>query len=420
MKLFVGLDVSSEKLDACLLTDDPSMPILKKGTFPNSLVGASEIKEVTLGYAEKLSISAIIIGMEATSLYSFHPAIFFKEDEELNAYPLTVSVEQPNKIKKYREIFEESKNDQIDAFYIADYFRVGRFTPSILKEEEYLALQHLTRSRLQLVEQLVKTKQHFIENIYYKCNRLSTELKADGGSTSVLSATLVALMTENYSLDELAEMPLEMFADLIQKLGRSRFKNPEQVAKAIAKAIRTSYRLGKTQQGSIDKILGVLARNIRGLEKSIKDLDKAIIDIVLSMPEYKCLESIPGVGPVYAAGIIAEIGQIQRFDDQTKIAKYAGLYWKQNQSGNQASENTPLAKRGNRYLRYYLVEAANSVRNREPEYQAFYKKKYAETPRHKHKRAIVLTARKFVRLVDVLLRNHQLYMPDRRQIENND
>ena len=419
MKLFVGLDVSSEKLDVCMLTDDHAMPVLKKASFTNSLVGASEIKEVTLGYASQLAITAIVVGMEATSLYSFHPAMFFQEDEDLNRYDLTVSVEQPNKIKKYREIFEESKTDEIDAFYIADYFRVGRFAPSILKEEEYLALQHLTRSRLQLVEQLVRTKQHFIENIYYKCNRLAVELKADGGSTSVLSATLVTLMTEDYSLDDLAEMPLEDFAALIQKLGRHRFKNPEGVAKAISKAVRTSYRLGKTQQGSIDKILGVLARNIRGVEKSIKDLDQAIIDIVQAMPEYTCLSSVPGIGPVYAAGIIAEIGQIERFEDQTKIAKYAGLYWKQNQSGNQHSENTPLAKRGNRYLRYYLVEAANSVRNREPEYQAFYKKKYQETPKHKHKRALVLTARKLVRLVDVLLRNHQLYMPDRRQIENN-
>lgn len=419
MKLFIGLDVSSEKLDACLLTDDPSLPILKQGSFENSLVGASKIKEVTLDYAKQLEATAVVFGMEATSLYSFHPAMFFHEDEELNQYDLTVSVEQPNKIKKYREIFEESKNDQIDAFYIADYFRVGRFTPSIMKEEEYLALQHLTRTRLQLVEQLVRTKQHFIENIYYKCNRLATELKADGGASTVLSATLVTLMTEDYSLDELAEMPLEEFAGLIQKLGRSRFKDPEKVAKAIAKAIRTSYRLGKAQKGSIDKILGVLARNIRGLEKSIKDLDQAIEEIVQAMPEYHCLASIPGIGPVYAAGLLAEIGQIERFEDQTKIAKYAGLYWKQNQSGNQKSENTPLAKRGNRYLRYYLVEAANSVRNRAPEYQAFYRKKYEETPKHKHKRAIVLTARKLVRLVDVLLRNHQLYVPDRRQVENN-
>ena len=46
------------------------------------------------------------------------------------------------------------------------------------------------------------------------------------------------------------------------------------------------------------------------------------------MSEYKCLESIPGVGPVYAGGILAEIGQIDRFADQANLAKYAGLTWK--------------------------------------------------------------------------------------------
>ncbi|OAQ02777.1 hypothetical protein A3O11_07590 [Ligilactobacillus aviarius] len=71
----------------------------------------------------------------------------------------------------------------------------------------------------------------------------------------------------------------------------------------------------------------------------------------------------------------------------------------------------------NRYFRYYLVEAANSVKNRVPEYKTFYQRKYAETPKHKHKRALVLTARKFVRLVDTLLRNHQLYMPPKEAKE---
>lgn len=127
--------------------------------------------------------------------------------------------------------------------------------------------------------------------------------------------------------------------------------------------------------------------------------------------------SIPGIGPVYAAGLLAEIGQIERFDDQTKLAKYAGLTWKKNQSGNRESERTPLNKKGNRYFRYYLVEAANSVRRQLPEYKEFYRKKYAETPKHQHKRAIVLTARKFVRLVDTLLRNRQLYTPPRSVIE---
>ncbi len=57
------------------------------------------------------------------------------------------------------------------------------------------------------------------------------------------------------------------------------------------------------------------------------------------------------------AGLIAEIGQIERFEDQTKLAKYAGLSWKVKQSGNYQSQNTPLTKQGNRYFRYYLVEA---------------------------------------------------------------
>jgi transposase len=417
MKLFVGLDVSSQHLDACFMTDDESLTVLQEARFENSLIGASQIKKVILDHAKELAFTKVVIGMEATSLYSFHPAMFFKEDEKLNVLNLEVSIEQPNKIKKYRDIFSEEKNDQIDAFYIADYFRTRRFATSITKKEQYVALQHLTRTRLQIVEQLVEAKQHFIENIYYKCNRLPIELKAEDRNTSVLSATIVNLMTEDYSLDQLADMPLEDFANLIQKLGRGRFKNPEGTAKAIAKAIRASYRLGKVQQDSIDLVLGVIAREIRSLEKLIKELDKGIQDLVETIPEYQCLTSIPGVGPVYAGGILAEIGQIERFEDQTKIAKYAGLTWPRNQSGNKESENTPLAKRGNRYLRYYLVEATNLVRLRDTEYGEFYRKKYAETAKHQHKRAIVLTARKFVRLVDILLRNHQLYMPQRRQID---
>lgn len=263
MKLFVGLDVSSEKLDACFMTDDSTLAVLKEATFENSQLGANQIKELILEFSQNIEIEKLVIGMEATSLYSFHPSMFFKEDSELNQLNLTVSIKQPSKIKKYRDIFEENKNDQIDAFYIADYFRVQRQVNSIVKEEKYIALQHLTHTRYQLIKQLVRTKQHFIENIYYKCNTLSKELKSEGGS--VLSATLVTLMTGDYTMDQLAEMPLEEFADLIQKLGKYRFKNPEIIAKAISKAIRSSYRLGKVHQDSVDIVLGVLSKEIRSL-----------------------------------------------------------------------------------------------------------------------------------------------------------
>lgn len=203
MKCFVGLDVSSTKLDVCIMLNDTTTPFT--ASLSNDLSGASEIKNQLLKLNEHYTFKRIIIGMEATSLYSFHPAMFFHENSELKALHVEVMVEQPNKIKCYHEAFEENKNDKLDAFYIADYFRIERFTPSLLKEEKYLALQHLTRTRLQLIEQLVRTKQHFTENIYYKCNKLPSELKKDNElSTSIYSATLVTLMTENYTLDDLA------------------------------------------------------------------------------------------------------------------------------------------------------------------------------------------------------------------------
>lgn len=416
MKCFVGLDVSSTKLDVCIMLSDATTPFT--ASLTNDLVGASEIKKQVLKLNDSHAFERIVIGMEATSLYSFHPAMFFHEDSDLKVLKVEVMIEQPNKIKKYREAFEENKNDSLDAFYIADYFRIERFSPSFLKEEKYMALQHLTRTRLQFIEQLTTTKQHFIENIYYKCNTLSSEFKKEDLSTNLWSSTIIKLMTEEYTLDDLAAIPLNEFAEFLQKLGRGRFKAPDKLAKAIQAAIRGSYRLPKLQQDSVNVILGLLAREIRHLEQMIKDIDKAIEDMVEVIPEYQCLTSIPGVGKVYAAGIIAEIGQIERFTDHPQVAKYAGLNWKQNQSGNTNSQNTSLVTRGNRYLRYYLVEAANSVRRHDSDYQGFYKKKYQEVPKHQHKRAIVLTARKFVRLVDVLLRNRQLYTPPRRPMED--
>ena len=67
------------------------------------------------------------------------------------------------------------------------------------------------------------------------------------------------------------------------------------------------------------------------------------------------------------------------------------------------AEDTALAKTGNPFLRYYLIEAANSVRQHCPEYRDSYNDKLAQSPKHAHKRALVLTARKFVRLVDARL-----------------
>ena len=63
-----------------------------------------------------------------------------------------------------------------------------------------------------------------------------------------------------------------------------------------------------------------------------------------------------------------------------------------------------MIKSGNRYLRYYLLEAANSVRRCDSEFRRYYDLKFKEVNKYQHKRALALTARKLVRLVFRLLK----------------
>lgn len=105
---------------------------------------------------------------------------------------------------------------------------------------------------------------------------------------------------------------------------------------------------------------------------------------------------------------------LARFTDQAAVAKYAGLTWQRHQSSSFEAEDTKRIRSGNRFLRYYLAEATNSVKNHNSQFGEYYRKKYKEVSRHSHKRALVLTARKLVLLVDVLLRNDPLYTSRRK------
>jgi hypothetical protein len=134
------------------------------------------------------------------------------------------------------------------------------------------------------------------------------------------------------------------------------------------------------------------------------------------------------VGPVFSSGNGAEIGSTQRFlqgrkwdrkrkryrprnlrDAEDAVAKLAGLWWPRSSSGDFEAEDRRMSKCGNRYLRYYLIQAANKMRSNIPEYAAFYARKFREASKHHHKRALVLTARKSVGLVVGLLHRNEPY-----------
>jgi transposase len=63
------------------------------------------------------------------------------------------------------------------------------------------------------------------------------------------------------------------------------------------------------------------------------------------------LQSIPGIGPVAAATLVAEIGDVTRFKNAKALIAYAGLDPRVRQSGRTLQRNTRLTKRGSPYLR---------------------------------------------------------------------
>ena len=132
--------------------------------------------------------------------------------------------------------------------------------------------------------------------------------------------------------------------------GNNRLKDPKEIVNGLKKAANRAYRLHPTLDDSVGLSLTMTLENIRFLEKQ---LDKEIENHLKAFSHI--LTTISGIGPVIAAGVVAEIGDISRFKNEAALAKYAGLVWNKYQSGNFCGEETCLAKCGNQYLRYYLI-----------------------------------------------------------------
>src|SRR5690606_40764050 len=131
LKLFVGIDVSSEELEACFM--DPEGDTLETLKVENNLHGASHLRDRIVAAADKLPASEIHIGLEATSVYSWHPAMYLHEDASLQERKTKVLTINPKLINKFKEAYADmDKTDRIDAWMIADRLRFGRLTTTIV------------------------------------------------------------------------------------------------------------------------------------------------------------------------------------------------------------------------------------------------------------------------------------------------
>src|SRR5690625_7278978 len=105
----------------------------------------------------------------------------------------------------------------------------------VVKEEQYVALQQLTRARYQIVQQITQEKQRFLQYLSYKCNTFTEDVES-----SVFGKAMMDLFLESYSLEELSQMSLDDLADYLRVKGRNRFPDPEHVAKSIKQDVISS------------------------------------------------------------------------------------------------------------------------------------------------------------------------------------
>jgi transposase len=402
---YVGLDVSQETVVAGVVLGDGHEPI-PRWSVPNTQPGAEALAGRLAEVAVLHRVEALRIGMEATGLYWWPLACALADAPALQPFQPQVYALNPKLVHDFRKHDGVlPKTDRADAFVIAERVRFGRHLPPPFRVDlRYAPLQRLTRFRVQLAQTLAREKHDFLTFLFLKFSAFAQAQPFH----DPFGATSCAVL-EEFTTEELAQQDLAALATDLAEQGRGRFKDPAALAAALRRAARDSYRLDKVLDEPLTLVLGTTMATIRTLPQQLKAVDKTITQELAAIPQ--TLDSVPGLGPVWTAGLIAEIGDIHRFDDHAALARYAGLVWPAHESGAFQAEDTALSKAGNTYLRYYLVEAANSVRLHCPEYAAYYRAKHAQSPKHAHKRALVLTARKLVRLVDALLRTATLYQP---------
>lgn len=405
--LYVGVDVSLKSLTTCIL-DISGEQVFKPKNFSNDPDGAEKLIDTVLAFANSLDVTHILLGVEATSVYATHLLYTIADSNVFSDFTVQLYCFEPKIIKNFRDSLGDlPKNDKMDSFVIASRLRLGNLPNEFYINFNQLGLQRLTRFRQHIIKSITREKTYLVSNLFLKFSKL-TQKKIFSDN---FGATAETLLTDIYSSDEIATMSIDNLISVIAEASRNHFDDVNATAKLIQESASNSFKLKNELNDSVNIVIKACFENISALEKTLKNIESSIQKQVkiFFKNEYTILTSINGIGPVIAAGIIAEIGDINRFRNDDALAKFAGLVWSQYQSGEFEADDTYLRKTGNVYLRNYFCQAANSMRLCNSDFAMFYSRKFKEVSKHQHKRAIVLTARKAVRVIFALLHDNRLY-----------
>lgn len=382
--LFVGIDVSKSKHDCCIL-DSNGVVINDSLRISNSKEGFNTLYNTIISYVKSNDLSNIKIGLESTGHYSINITNFLYS-KGFNIVTLNPLI--TNAFRKMTTL-RKTKTDKSDAKIIATMLfsdESKSYSPLSYHIDE---LKSLTRHRYRMIGYRSKLK--------LSVNRLIDIIFPELPNIvwSIHQNSCYQLLLELPSPKAISECHLTHLTSIISKASNGRYGREKalELKQLAANSIGLSnHSLSFELQQTIRLILSV-QNEINALDKQIK----LVIDEI-NTP----LITIPGIGYIIAAIILAEIGDINNFSSPAKLLAFAGMEPSTYQSGKYTASNTNMVKRGSTYLRWAIMQAARLVAMREPTFAAYMSKKRSEGKHFNVARSHV--GKKLIRVIYHLLK----------------
>jgi transposase len=381
---YCGIDIAKAKHVAVVLDDHGEM-VQSAFDVPNTLEGFQ-------GMCDRLAAldGPVTIGLEATGHYWL--ALY-----EALTPDYLVLVVNPLQVAAYRKCgIRKCKTDPSDASWIADLLRIGQVTPSPVPAEAIVQLRELTRFRHHLTEVIGDCKRKaltVLDRVFPEYATLFSD---------VFLASSRRVLAEAVTAEEVAAFDLDELATLLRQASRGRWG--QEKAAAIQQAAQHSVGVRCLADAARLEMHCLLEQIALLLEQRAR-VEAQIAEYMTTLASP--ITSIPGIGAVTGATILAEIGDVQRFAQLEHLVAYAGIDASVHQSGQFTGSRNRMSKRGSPYLRHALWQSAFMAIQYDPELKAYYASRRAAGKAH----GTVLGAicRKLLARIMVVLKQNRPY-----------
>ena len=385
----VGIDIGKNHHEASIVSPEGKQ-IGRSLRFATTHKGADSLMSFIF---KNIGNSPCVFGMEATGHY-WYPIYSF-----LKAKGYTIYVINPIQSDSLRKMYiRQTKNDSIDSFLIAEVIRFGQFGTTSMADENILAMRQLCRYRDSVISSRTEIKLRIgtiMEQIFPEYEKQFSSLWVST-SMGILEKYLTPENIENAPIDELFE--------IIKDKSHNRLTRAKAIS--IKEAAADTFGI-KIAQDAFSFQLKQLIDRMNFLDKQIEALDCQILEYYEKFDCY--LHTIPGIGMIAAATILAAIGDINRFKSSSALVAFAGIDPTVRQSGEFSSTHNHMSKRGSPYLRHAIFLAATTCSFHNSPLNAYYKKK-RDQGKH-HLTATGAVARKLTSVIYAVLRDSKPYEP---------